>query len=190
MQKVYVADVVESETSRKNLGHQFSGYVVLLAVDSGRRALPISVGRDSASAIAISARVTSFPRPLSYVFMQSILDAVGGTVDQITIERLYDSIFYAIVRVSGKHGHGEIDARPSDAIALATHVNCPIFVSDEIMDRAGIDVPSVTALGHGIDALVTEFEERVQRPIRAACLTVDEKYQADRRLVERVFGKE
>ncbi|MCH7738857.1 MAG: bifunctional nuclease family protein [Chloroflexi bacterium] len=190
MQKVYVADIVESEAESKFHGHEFSGHVVILAAEAGGRALPIWVGRDSGSAIALSARGTNFPRPQTFVFMQSILDAVGATVDRVTVERLDGDTFYAIVSVTGTHGIREIDARPSDAIALASRVNCPIFVSDEVMDQAGIDVPSGTAPGRGLDALVSEMEEHLQRPSHRACLTEDEKDEAYRKLAETMFGQE
>ncbi len=190
MQKVYVADVVESEAGRKIWGHEFAGHVVMLAAETGGRALPIWVGRDSGSAIALNARGTNVPRPQTFAFIQSILDAVGATVDQVTVERLDGDTFYAIVRISGTDGAREIDARPSDAIALASRVDCPIFVSDEVMEQAGIDVPSNTPLGRGLDALVTEMEEHMQPPSHGACLTEDEKDEAYRKLAETVFGQE
>ncbi len=190
MQKVYVADIVESEVGRKIWGDEFAGHVVMLAAESGGRALPIWVGRDSSSAIALNARGTNVPRPQTFAFIQSMLDAVGATVDQVTVERLDGDTFYAIVRISGTNGAGDIDARPSDAIALASRVNCPIFVSDEVMEQAGIDVPSSTAPGRGLDATVTEMEEHMQPPSHGACLTEDEKDEAYRKLAETVFGQE
>ncbi len=190
MQKVYVADVVESEAGRKIWGDEFAGHVVMLAAESGGRALPIWVGRDSGSAIALSARGANVPRPQTFAFMQSILDAVGATVDQVTVERLDGDTFYAIVRISGRDGAREIDARPSDAIALAARVNCPIFVSDEVMEQAGIDVPSNPALGRGLDALVIEMEEHMHPPSHGARMTDDEKDEAYRKLAETVFGDE
>ena len=190
MQKVYVADVVDSESACQIWGDRFSGNVVLLAAESGGRALPIWVDRNSGSAIALSAREADTPRPQTFVFMQSILDAVGAKVDQVAIERLDGDTFYAIVRVTGENGAQEIDARPSDAIALASQVNSPIFVADQLMEQAGIDVPSTTALGHGLDALISEFEEHTRTYSQRAPLTEDEKVEAYRKLAETVFGQE
>ena len=100
MHKVYVADVVLSEAGPELHGQKSSGNVVILAAESGGRALPIWVGRDSLSAIALGARAVEVPRPQTFALMNSLLDATGATVNEIRVERLEGDTFYAIVVVS------------------------------------------------------------------------------------------
>ena len=193
MQKVYVADVVETDADTKIHGYT-SGNVVMLAAESGGRALPIWVGRDSLSAIALGVRGVDVPRPHTFSLINSLLDAVGAAVDEVRIERLEGDVFYAVVIVSGPNGIRELDARPSDAIALATRVSSPIFVAGEVMERAGIDIPShdrsQPALGSGLDALVSEVERHFQPVSGRACISEEEKSEAYRKLAETVFGEE
>lgn len=188
MQKVYVADVIESESGRKIYGDGFSGLLVILAAESGGRALPIHVGRDIGAAIAATARETEFPRPQTFAFIESILDVLGGSVEQVAVNRLDGDTFYSTVRISGSNGAKDIDARPSDAIALASRLHCPIYVSEEVMDQCGIDVPENQAPGRGLDALVTEMEEGIQRQIHHTPLSEEEQNESYRRLAEMVFG--
>jgi hypothetical protein len=188
-----VADVVETDADTKIHGYT-SGNVVMLAAESGGRALPIWVGRDSLSAIALGVRGVDVPRPHTFSLINSLLDAVGAAVDEVRIERLEGDVFYAVVIVSGPNGIRELDARPSDAIALATRVSSPIFVAGEVMERAGIDIPShdrsQPALGSGLDALVSEVERHFQPVSGRACISEEEKSEAYRKLAETVFGEE
>ncbi|MCH7971791.1 MAG: bifunctional nuclease family protein [Chloroflexi bacterium] len=194
MQKVYVADVVQSEGGTGIHGPKSSGNVVMLAAESGDRALPIWVGRDSVSAIALGARKVEVPRPHTFALINSLLDAAGVTVKEVRVERLERNVFYAVVVVSSRNGVQEIDARPSDAIALATHMGSPIFVSDEVMKQAGMDIPSrdrsEPVSGSGLEALVTEMEQHFQPVEGCASMSEDEKNTMYRKLVETVFGEE
>jgi RNA polymerase sigma factor (sigma-70 family) len=111
--------------------------VVLLAEASGERLLPIWVGQYEGDAIAISLVQAEAPRPLTFAFAARLLGAVGGHVQQVRINRLAEETFYAEVVLDSTMGTRTIDARPSDAIALALVTGAPIRVAAEVMEQAG-----------------------------------------------------
>ncbi len=107
--------------------------VVILKDLEGKRYLPILIGPFEATAIALALEGTPVPRPLSHDLMRSMLESLQATLEQIVIHDIKDSTFFAklIVRRNGEAQ--EIDARPSDGIALALRMQAPIFVSDKIV---------------------------------------------------------
>ena len=107
--------------------------VVILKDLEGKRYLPILIGPFEATAIALALEGTAVPRPLSHDLMRSLLEAQHAKLEQIVIHDIKDSTFFAklVVRTNGEIQ--EIDARPSDGIALALRVPAPIFVSDKIV---------------------------------------------------------
>ena len=100
---------------------------------NGNRRLPIIIGAFEAQSIALEMEGIKPPRPLTHDLMKSIIDSLGSDLVEITISELRDGTFYAKISVDSQ----EIDARPSDAIALAVRYGSPIFVSDKVMDEAG-----------------------------------------------------
>jgi bifunctional DNase/RNase len=106
--------------------------VVILKDLEGRRYLPILIGPFEATAIALALEGTQVPRPLSHDLMRMMLEALQAKLEQIVIHDIKDSTFFAklIVRTNGETQ--EIDARPSDGIALALRMQAPIYVSDKI----------------------------------------------------------
>ena len=107
--------------------------VVILKDLEGKRYLPILIGPFEATAIALAMEGTPVPRPLSHDLMRNMLESLQATLEQIVIHDIKDSTFFAklIVRRNGEAQ--EIDARPSDGIALALRMQAPIFVSDKIV---------------------------------------------------------
>jgi bifunctional DNase/RNase len=106
--------------------------VVILKDLEGKRYLPILIGPFEATAIALALEGTAVPRPLSHDLMRTLLESLSAKLEQIVIHDIKDSTFFAklIVRTNGDVQ--EIDARPSDGIALALRMQAPIFVSDKI----------------------------------------------------------
>lgn len=106
--------------------------VVILKDLEGRRYLPILIGPFEATAIALALEGTQVPRPLSHDLMRMMLEALQAKLEQIIIHDIKDSTFFAklVVRTNGETQ--EIDARPSDGIALALRMQAPIYVSDKI----------------------------------------------------------
>ena len=106
--------------------------VVILKDLEGKRYLPILIGPFEATAIALALEGTAVPRPLSHDLMRTLLESLSAKLEQIVIHDIKDSTFFAklVVRTDGETQ--EIDARPSDGIALALRMQAPIFVSDRI----------------------------------------------------------
>jgi len=107
--------------------------VVILKDADGKRYLPILIGPFEATAIALALEGTPVPRPLSHDLMKSIIESLKARVLRIVIHDIHDNTFYAKVVLETGGGTIEIDARPSDSIALALRTNSPIFVSERII---------------------------------------------------------
>jgi bifunctional DNase/RNase len=107
--------------------------VVILKDIDGSHYLPILIGPFEATAIALALEGAPVPRPLSHDLMRLLLDTLGAKLEQIVIHDIRESTFFAklIVRVNGEVH--EIDARPSDGIALALRAQAPIYVADKIV---------------------------------------------------------
>jgi uncharacterized protein len=114
--------------------------VLLLKDSSGRRALPIYIGPEQASAIANVLEHKVPPRPTSHDLFTNLLDAWELTLDRVVIHTLKDNTFYASLVVKRGDQLREIDSRPSDAIALAVRADCPIWVVEEVVADASIPV--------------------------------------------------
>jgi uncharacterized protein len=107
--------------------------VVILKDVEGKRYLPILIGPFEATAIALALEGTHIPRPLSHDLMKSMIEALNAKVLRIVIHDIHESTFYAKIVLESNGKNLEIDARPSDSIALALRTNAPIFVSERII---------------------------------------------------------
>jgi len=107
--------------------------VVILKDMDGKRFLPILIGPFEATAIALALEGAPVPRPLTHDLMRTLLETLDARLEQVVIHDIRESTFFAklIVRTNGELQ--EIDARPSDGIALALRMNAPIYVSDKIV---------------------------------------------------------
>ena len=116
-------------------------YAILLKEIDGVRRLPIIIGAFEAQAIALEIEGIKPPRPLTHDLLKQIIDNLGGSVSEVIISELRENTFYAkiVLEVSGLTN--EIDARPSDAIALSVRTQTPIYVAETVLETAGF-IPS------------------------------------------------
>ncbi len=114
--------------------------IVLLKDATERRALPIWITQDMARAILSALENQRPPRPLTHDLMVSFLKTWGMTLERVVIHALQDNTFYAVLTVQQGEAKKEIDARPSDAIALALRTDCSIWVLEEVVADASIPV--------------------------------------------------
>lgn len=159
MVKVTIADVVKKEVDGKPM------YAVLLHDEVGQRAMPIWIGQFEGEFIAIGLRKLPLPRPLTFSFMAQLLEATGATLEEVQISALKNDTYYATVRLRNGETVSEIDARPSDALALAIQTGSPVYVTEEILEQAGINLPaeiSGAASGKGLVNITKEIEARLQ----------------------------
>lgn len=132
--------------------------VVLLKDISSDVILPIWVGPYEANSIASEIEKLSSQRPMTHDLLRNVIRQLGGVVNRVTVTDLRDSTFFAVIEIGANGTQVLIDARPSDAIALALRVDCPIFVRDTVLETSRID---------GIDKIVDddlELEEEVEWP--------------------------
>ena len=109
--------------------------VVLLKDIGGEGVLPIWIGPNEAAAIALEMSGISPKRPLTHDLLKSVLDGFSAQVQKIVVSSLQDNTYYAKFYIkAGENAIFEIDARPSDSIAMALKMNSPIFVADDLRD--------------------------------------------------------
>ena len=115
--------------------------IVVLKDDEEKVFLPIWVGVFEANAIALQLENIGTPRPMTHDLLRNVIEKIEGKVDRIVISELRDSTFFARIDMSMGGRSVEIDARPSDAIALALRTEAPIFVAQAVLDQAQTIVP-------------------------------------------------
>jgi bifunctional DNase/RNase len=103
------------------------------------RILPIWIGQQEATSILVAVEGAAVPRPLAHDLMRSLLDSVDASVTGVAVIRIEEGTFYAEVTLSTLRGERVVDARPSDAVALASRVGAPIWVVEAVMDDAGVE---------------------------------------------------
>jgi len=119
--------------------HTLSTQHVVILKETGRdRYLPIWIGPWEANAIALKLQGVAPERPLTHDLFARTLGELGVTVQRIIVSDLADETFRARIILEQGGQTRDIDARPSDAIALAIRVNVPIFATDAVLDRAGV----------------------------------------------------
>ena len=116
-------------------------YAILLKEMEGNKRLPIIIGAFEAQAIALEIEGIKPPRPLTHDLLKQLTDSLGASVLEVIIDELRENTFYAKIVLEVSGFSQEIDARPSDAIALAVRTQAPIYVSSTVLDSAAY-VPS------------------------------------------------
>jgi len=111
--------------------------IILKDVDQ-ERFLPIWIGPFEAEAITIKLQDVDVKRPLTHDLLKKFITELGATVSHVLVNELRNDTYYARIVVSVDDKQLEIDSRPSDAMALAVRADVPIFVAEEVMDKASI----------------------------------------------------
>src|SRR5881409_2164625 len=110
--------------------------IIILRDPRGESVLPIWVGIFEANAIALELERIVTPRPMTHDLLRDVVKSLGARVDRISVTELKDNTFYALIHIS-QDGHAfHVDARPSDAIALALRAQAPIFVDTAVIELA------------------------------------------------------
>jgi bifunctional DNase/RNase len=107
--------------------------IVILKDVGGDAVLPIWVGIYEANAIALEIEKVTTPRPMTHDLLKNLLTGLDASVRKVVVNELRDDTFFAIIWVERDGQIISIDSRPSDALALALRVDCPIFVEDEVL---------------------------------------------------------
>lgn len=113
-----------------------NAYALILKEVDGERRLPIIIGAFEAQAIALEMEAVIPPRPMTHDLIRTLIDKFGTNLSEVVINDLNDGTFYA--KLVFESIGIEIDARPSDAVAVALRCNAPIYVSNNVLDETGI----------------------------------------------------
>jgi len=117
---------------------QTGAYALVLSEEDGDRRIPIIIGGVEAQSIAIQLEELEPPRPLTHDLFKSFAEAFTVNVVEVNIYRLEEGIFYSELICEKGTSRIRIDSRTSDAVAIALRFRCPIFTTDEIIEKAGI----------------------------------------------------
>ena len=110
--------------------------IIILRDKDGQRVLPIWVGVFEANAIALQIENVTTPRPMTHDLLRNVIHDLKAGIQKIVVSDLKDNTFYALIYLTVNGEPLAIDARPSDAIALALRARAPIFVEDSVIDHA------------------------------------------------------
>jgi bifunctional DNase/RNase len=116
------------------------GNAVVLMDDAAHRGLVLFVGGTEALSIAVRLEQRRFERPLTHDLLDSVVTKLGGEVVSVRVDRLEDDVFFGSLLISKDGRLLELDARPSDALALAIGNSVPVYVAETVLTQAGIDV--------------------------------------------------
>lgn len=172
--------IVAVRVERVTLDTSSNRFVVILRDDTYRRWLPIVVGPAEAQAIALYLEAVKPPRPMTHDLMKNIIDNVQAKVDKVIVNALKENTYYAIIALKGDDSAREIDARPSDAIALALRMETPIFVEEEVMQKASIS--------DELDSIEPEDEEEEMKALNIDLQKAvkDERYEDAARIRDKI----
>ncbi len=164
MIKAKVADIVKRDDK----------YIILLQDEAQEKMLSIWVGPEEGTAIAMGLRAFPTPRPMTFDFMAHLLDALGTQLEEARIEVLKGDVFYGVAKIRIGKEVKEVDARPSDVLALAVRTGSPIYVAEEVMHQASKDMHAyenefgLFTPGKGAEAITKEFGEAIQKHLPAS----------------------
>jgi bifunctional DNase/RNase len=130
--------LISVRVDRVTLDTTANRFVVILRDDAHHRWLPIVVGSSEAQAIALQMENIVPPRPLTHDLVKNLLDSVEVRISRVVVSDLRENTYYAMIGLKMNGTHVEVDARPSDAIAIALRAQAPIFVDDEVMKKASV----------------------------------------------------
>ena len=143
-------------------GSSSGAYALVLGEVKGKRKLPIVIGGAEAQAIAIELENMRPSRPLTHDLMKNTLTAFGMEVTSVLIHKMVEGIFYAQIVVGDGIREEQIDARSSDAVAIAVRFGCPIRCSQQVMNEAGVDLDAADTDGapeEGVSPQVVESKD-------------------------------
>jgi bifunctional DNase/RNase len=131
--------MIEVMVSRLGLDSSTQSYVVILQEKEGERLLPIWIGQPEAESIVMQMHNIKRARPLTHDLCKSLIVGLGGELQKVHITRVEKNTYYAELHIARNGTVVQVDARPSDSIALALRMRAPIFTSDQLLDQSGVE---------------------------------------------------
>lgn len=144
--------MIEVRVAHLGLDRATNSPVVILQEKDGERVLPIWIGPAEASAIAMQLAGVKFARPLTHDLMRQLILGLGGDLRRVTITQVKDNTYFAELHIHRDDHVIQIDARPSDSIAVALRLNAPIFTHDELLERSSVETVDASDAPEPLDA--------------------------------------
>lgn len=162
------------------------GNAVLVKPIGSERAVPIFIGQLEAQSILIGLGNVPMPRPLSHDLFVTMLEKLNSTIDRVDITELKEGTFYA--RIVLKQGLKKIvvDSRPSDALGITARIHCPLFISQSIVEEAGIAINLITDDDSSEDAEEAEHTELTRLEAELQRAVDDENYEEAARIRDKL----
>lgn len=180
--ELQIADIAPS-------GSTSGAYAMVLAEVDGNRRLPIVIGGVEAQAIAIELEKMSPSRPLTHDLFKHLAQGFDIDVEEVLIYNLVEGIFFAKLIARLGNRTAEIDARTSDAVAIAVRFNCPIFCEDFILENAGINPEEAEAAEDESEIGNEEFLDILESPESDQISIDDLQKQLDQALEQEEYEK-
>jgi hypothetical protein len=168
---------------------QSGAYALVLSEVDGSRTLPIVIGAFEAQSIAIALeKEIKPPRPLTHDLFKSFADRFHIAIKQVIIHKLVDGVFYSSLICERDKIEEIIDTRTSDAIALATRFNAPIYTYENILDKAGIYLKAKDELSDEKGTL--SIEKLIEEPEKASSFSKDTLEELNEKLGKAVLNED
>jgi len=153
--------------------------IVLLKTVDSNRFLPIWIGHPEAAAILIKLQGTELPRPMTHDLMTSLIGQLDAEIQKITVTGLKNNTFYAALTLLRNGEEIEVDARPSDALALAVRTDAPIFAADDLIDENAIEFEHEVDDTEDVVERFRDFLDKVSPEDFATALGVSGDFEKD-----------
>lgn len=131
--------MIEVIVSRLGLDSTTQSHVVILQEKEGERLLPIWIGQSEAESIVMQMHNIKRPRPLTHDLCKSLIVGLGGTLQRVQITRVEKNTYFAELHVARGEDVVQVDARPSDSIAIALRLSAPIFAAEELLSEVQVE---------------------------------------------------
>ena len=152
---------------------QSGAYALILGEEGGNRRLPIIIGGFEAQAIAVEMENMTPSRPLTHDLFKNFARAFKIDINEIIIHDLKEGVFFSKLICSDGHQTHEVDARTSDAIAMAVRFNCPVYTYETILSQAGVNIENLPIEEQQL-AITDKPEEKKINPAEFASLSEEE----------------
>ena len=144
--------MIEVRVAHLGLDRTTNTPVVILQEKEGERVLPIWIGPAEASAIAMELAGVKFARPLTHDLLKTVIEGLGARLNRVLITQVKENTYYAELQVHRDDHVIQIDARPSDSIAIALRLNAPIFTQEGLLELTSVDTAEPSKDTGSLDA--------------------------------------
>ncbi len=132
--------MIKVELARIIIDEKRQDQVIVLKEKDGERQIPIVIGFMEASSIKIKITGMEIPRPMTHDLLADVMENLGAKLERVLIDKLVHNTYFAKLEIKTKEGGiKRVDARPSDSIAMAVRFKSPIFVAEEVLDKAAMN---------------------------------------------------